>query len=331
VQLLEGNVGYIDIRGFAGMETGKAMADAYMKLIERSDAIIIDLTRNGGGSPHTVQYLCSYFFDEEVHLNSLYWREGDRTDEFWTVEVDGIQHPDIPLFVMTSHYTFSGAEEFSYNMQTQKRATLVGQTTGGGANPGGGRMLNEYLTVFIPTGMAINPITGTNWEGVGVVPDIQTDPDSCFSITHQLAMEAAENYRARRRAMYTEKIGRLYTQLETYKAGYSEEVILSLLSDCVMHHIYEEWEINIMGYDYLMQYEKPRIAQCIFHANTILFPESANTFDSYGESLVATGDLEQAAESYRKAVELAEAHHDPNAQLFRDNLDRVLQMIREKK
>ncbi len=140
VKIMEGNVGYLDLRGFAGLENGKAVTDAYMKLMSRTDAVIVDLSKNGGGSPNMVQYLCSYFFDQKLHLNSLYWREGNVTREFWTLdEVGGIKMPDVPLFVITSSRTFSGAEEFSYNMQTQKRATLVGQTTGGGANPGGTR------------------------------------------------------------------------------------------------------------------------------------------------------------------------------------------------
>ena len=82
VKVMEGNVGYLDLRGFAGLENGKAVADAYMKLMSRTDAIIIDLSKNGGGSPAMVQYLCSFFFNEKVHLNSLYYREGDRTIEF---------------------------------------------------------------------------------------------------------------------------------------------------------------------------------------------------------------------------------------------------------
>ena len=137
VKVMEGNVGYLDLRGFAGLENGKAVVDSYMRLMSRTDAIIIDLSKNGGGSPEMVQYLCSYFFDKKVHLNSLYYREGNRTTEFWTLDkVEGNKMPDVPLFVITSNKTFSAAEEFSYNMQTQNRATLVGQTSGGGANPG---------------------------------------------------------------------------------------------------------------------------------------------------------------------------------------------------
>lgn len=85
VKIMDGNVGYLDLRGFAGLERGKAIADAYMKLMARTDAVIIDLSKNGGGSPSMVQYLCSYFFDEKLHLNSLYWRQGNETREYWTL------------------------------------------------------------------------------------------------------------------------------------------------------------------------------------------------------------------------------------------------------
>ena len=105
---------------------------------------------------------------------------------------------DIPLFIITSERTFSAAEEFSYNMQTQNRATLVGQTTGGGANPGGSRRINDNLSVFIPTGKAINPITKTNWEGVGVIPEEETSVEDAYDKALDLAQEAAEAYRTER-------------------------------------------------------------------------------------------------------------------------------------
>ena len=111
---MDGNIGYLDLRGFAPPAIGSPAADSYMNLLSTSDAIIIDLRKNGGGSPEMVQYLCSYFFDKKLHLNSLYWREGDRTEEFWTLEtVTGKKLPDVPLYILTSSYTFSGAEEFS--------------------------------------------------------------------------------------------------------------------------------------------------------------------------------------------------------------------------
>jgi len=94
-----------------------------------------------------------------------------------------------PVYVLTSSRTFSGAEEFAYDLQTQKRATIVGETTGGGANPGGPVRLPYDLTLFVPTGRAINPVTKTNWEGVGVKPDVAVSADSALDVAHGLAVK----------------------------------------------------------------------------------------------------------------------------------------------
>ena len=187
LNILEGNVAYLDLRMFAPMDRAKEMADAYMKLLSQTDAVIIDLTKNGGGDPSMVQYLCSYFFDKKTHLNSLYYREGDRTQEYWTLEkVGGKKMVDIPLFIMIGEETFSAAEEFSYDMQSLKRATLIGQTSAGAANPGGTRGINDNLAVFIPNGRPINPGTKTNWEGVGVQPEILTKKEETLEKAAQI-------------------------------------------------------------------------------------------------------------------------------------------------
>ena len=331
VKILDGNVGYLDLRGFAGMETGKPIADAYMKLMAKTDAIIVDLTKNGGGSPAMVQYLCSYFFNQKLHLNSLYWREGNRTDEFWTLdEVGGIKMPDIPLFVMTSSRTFSGAEEFSYNMQTQKRATLVGQTTGGGANPGRGFNINENLTVFIPTGKAINPITNTNWEGTGVIPEIKTETDSTFDKAYELAKKAADEYRNNRNETFRQMLLDLNSKLEHYDPEQSEEIIFNTIKNCEEANLLDEMDINNLGYQYLMEYNKPKIAECILKANTILYPNSANVFDSYAESLMINGDLESSIKNYQKAVDISVSNDDGNVEFYKKNLENVKQKLLEK-
>jgi C-terminal processing protease CtpA/Prc len=196
VKILEGNIGYIDLRLFFALSAASSFADQHMKTLASADAIIIDLRQNGGGYPDMVQYLCSYFFDKKILLNSLYYRVPDETREFWTVDVKGKKMPDIPLFILTSKRTFSGAEEFAYNMQTQKRAVLIGETTGGGANPGGVFTVNDQLSIFIPTGRAINPITKTNWEGVGVKPDVVADVDKALEQATKLATEAGKKYKA---------------------------------------------------------------------------------------------------------------------------------------
>ncbi len=319
----EGNIGYLDLRGFAAPDFGAPVADHYMALLSTSDAIIIDLRKNGGGSPGMVRYLCSYFFEKPTHLNSLYWREGDRTEEFWTLEkVNGTKLPDVPLFVLTSSYTFSGAEEFSYNMQTQKRATLVGETTGGGANPGGMSPINDKLAVFIPTGRAINPITKTNWEGVGVVPEVPVPAAEALDKAKELAAKAAEDYRQQKRELHKSLLLDLYTQLENVTEGKEPELLASLKKSCEAN-LLNEPEINGMGYEYLMGLQQPKVAQAIFYCNTLLFPHSANCYDSYGEALAANGQMDKAVESYRKAVELAKTNGDENLHVFMENLKKV--------
>ena len=181
VKMIDANIGYFDLRGFSNNSSSlrKAVSDAMSKL-EGSKAIIFDMRKNGGGSPAGVQLFCSYFFPEgsEILLNSLYYRNRDVKTDFYTVDkLDGQRFPDTPLYILTSGDTFSGGEEFCYNMQTQERATLIGETTGGGAHPVDSFSVGHDITAIIPVGRTINPITNTNWEAVGVVPDVKVDAD----------------------------------------------------------------------------------------------------------------------------------------------------------
>ncbi len=192
VQRMSGNVGYIEFRGFFDPASGSDTVAAAMNFVQNTDALIFDLRRNGGGQPAMVALICSYLFGEEkVHLNDLYWRDGDRTDEFWTVpdRVKGARYLDKDVYILTSGFTFSGAEEFTYNLKNLKRATIVGETTGGGAHPGTTFRLNDHFSAFIPTGRAISPITKTNWEGTGVIPDIAVPKDVALETAYKMALE----------------------------------------------------------------------------------------------------------------------------------------------
>jgi C-terminal processing protease CtpA/Prc len=161
-----------------------------MTFLANTDALIFDLRQNGGGDPEMVALISSYLFgDKPVHLNSLYWRKGDRTEDFYTKpNLVNKKFGDKDVYVLTSNYTFSGAEEFSYNLKNLKRATIVGETTGGGANPGGMFRLSEHFGAFIPTGRAVSPITKTNWEGTGVEPDVKAPKEQALKIAYLMAL-----------------------------------------------------------------------------------------------------------------------------------------------
>ena len=57
---------------------------------------------------------------------------------------------DKPVFVLTSSRTFSGGEEFTNNLKSLKRATIVGETTGGGAHPVAGERINDHFKIGVP-------------------------------------------------------------------------------------------------------------------------------------------------------------------------------------
>ena len=188
---LSGNVGYLDIREFYPLDWGGDTASAAMNFINETNALILDLRKCRGGDPGMVCFLLTYFFGEErVHLNDFYWRRGSITEQYWTLpDVPGKRFSEKPVYILTSAETFSGGEQFAYNLKALKRATLIGEKTGGGANIGAPFRLTSHFEVFIPVGRAVNPITGTNWEGSGVIPDILTTKEQSFTCAYSLALK----------------------------------------------------------------------------------------------------------------------------------------------
>ena len=191
VEILPGNIGYLDFRFFASAGDGGPTAIAAMNFLAHTDALIFDLRQNGGGNPSMIQLISSYLFEESVHLNSFYIRKGDSTQQFWTQEsVDGPKMTSVPVYVLTSSFTFSGAEEFAYNLKNLKRGTIIGEVTGGGAHPVQEHVFRSLsVAVNVPYGRAVNPISGTNWEGVGVEPDLKVPADRALLVARTEAVK----------------------------------------------------------------------------------------------------------------------------------------------
>jgi hypothetical protein len=191
IKVLGGNIGYLKFNQFSDAQESFRVAVGAMAFLANCDALIVDLRENGGGSPEMIQLLSSYFFSGEPrHLNSFYYRLDEKTEQYWTLPyVPGTKLAETDLYVLTSSYTFSGAEEFTYNLKNMKRATIVGETTGGGAHPVRIEILNDHFAIGVPYARAINPISKTNWEGTGIEPDVKVPAAQALAKARLLALE----------------------------------------------------------------------------------------------------------------------------------------------
>jgi retinol-binding protein 3 len=190
VEHLPGNVGYLDLRQLYQPQEAAYKLTAAMNLLSDTDALIIDVRKSPGGSAAMVALIMSYLMGPEpVLLNTIYHRRGNTPSESWTLkDIPGKRYTGKNVYVLTSAYTFSAAEELAYDLQTQKRGTAVGETTAGGANPNTYVRISRHFQLSIPIGHAINPITKTNWEGVGVKPDVSVPAELALKTAQALAL-----------------------------------------------------------------------------------------------------------------------------------------------
>jgi len=190
VERLDGNVGYLDLRAVTGAGIGGRAIAAAMELVSQTHALVVDLRDNRGGSPDGVIFWTSYFFpDGDTHLNSIYDGATGRTRQYWSLAwVPGPRYLDRPVYVLTSDLTFSGGEEFCYNLKAQRRATLIGETTRGGAHPTEVFPITPTFEVTVPIARSVNPVTGGNWEGTGVEPDVAVPAAEAFDVAYREAL-----------------------------------------------------------------------------------------------------------------------------------------------
>jgi hypothetical protein len=176
--LLTGNVGYLKLTSFSPPALAAPRLAAAFAKLARSSALIIDLRDNVGGEPDGVALVASYLLDKPTHLNDIWWRDSNTTTAFWSrATVDGPRYGGARrVFLLTSRQTPSAAEEFAYAMKQLQRATIVGEPTWGGAHPARRYFAGRHFIATIPFGRAINPVSKSNWETTGVLPDFAVPP-----------------------------------------------------------------------------------------------------------------------------------------------------------
>ncbi|HEY0311974.1 MAG TPA: S41 family peptidase [Allosphingosinicella sp.] len=194
---LSGGIAYLEIAGFANPRAFKPALDRAMAGLKGSRAVILDMRGNHGGDPASVSYLVSHFVPagKRIEINRIVWRKAgtrDLTRKPFFSERTPVSFAGLPVYVLIGGHTFSGGEELAYDIQTLKLGTLVGETTGGGANPGQSFPIGHGVMAFIPTGRAESPVTGSNWEGRGVQPDLQVpDADALATALRRLGQSPA--------------------------------------------------------------------------------------------------------------------------------------------
>jgi hypothetical protein len=190
-EVLDGNIGYLKIDLFARPQNAGPTLAAAMAFLQYTDALVFDLRDNGGGDPAMVAMALSYLVPADTEINRFHQRGNPIDQQIWALPYvpGGRWSTDKPVYVLAGGRTASGAEEFAYDLQQMKRGTIVGAVTWGGANPGGMGAIDRHFALFVPTGAAVNPISGTNWEGVGVKPDVAVDPALALETAKRLALE----------------------------------------------------------------------------------------------------------------------------------------------
>ena len=208
VRVLDGNIGYVNFKMLAALEFAADTYAATMRFVSKTDALIFDLRECGGAhSNDDVPFLAGYLFERPVHLEDIYIGNQKTPTQQWSAAyVPGPLYKK-PVYMLTSGATFSGCEAFAYELQAYKRATIVGEHSGGGANPNAALPITEHFVFSTPFAHAENPVTKSNWEGTGVKPDVAVAPELALHQAQILAVtESRKTQTDQRWASYLDEL-----------------------------------------------------------------------------------------------------------------------------
>lgn len=308
LEMVEPGIGLLELRRFYSFDQAKDMILSAMRFLEAANAIIIDVRENGGGSG---DYLSSYFLPYPTQLSSLYTRENDTWTEFRTRRDIGMEpRTDVPLFILIGPHAFSAAEYFAYDMQSRKRATLVGEPTKGGAHDTDLFRIDDQFELYVSTGRAVSPVTGGNWEGTGVLPDVTAPSADALEHALPLARKAAEEYDKVKQARIKKAVDEMQTDLDQAEKLFREnrkaeaEAALDALFEVARAAgMLSEFFVDVFAYNFRSR-ENDAMLQAILEKETKLFPGSSTAHEYLAYFYYGRGMKDIALRYYRKALEL---------------------------
>ncbi len=329
LKILENNIGYLKIQSFSNWdyyhETRSVISSA-MKLLEDTNAIIFDVRDNRGGVPKLVAFLISHLFPpKQVHLAEYTHRYQNSSYGLYTeTYIPGKRLPDIPVYVLVNKSSASAAEEFAYFLKHQQRATIVGEVTAGAGYGAMWHRLNDRFVISISSEEDINPVTKSNFEKVGVQPQIKVSSKEALEVAEKLAKEAAKQY-AKSKEIRQKNLRKEFNNITSNSEILEIERILRA---CQKETLINLNDINNLGYRFLQN--QPKIAEVIFKMNIEFYPMYSNVYDSYGDALAENKKLHEARQNYQKAVELGEKEQSRYLNVYKENLKKVEKLLKKK-
>jgi hypothetical protein len=300
-------VGYLDLRRFYSFDQAKPMALAAMTFLAEARAVIIDVRENGGGSD---DYLSSYFLHYPTQLSGSYARETGRLAERWTRGDIGLApRLDVPVFILIGPNTFSAAELFAYDMQSRKRATLIGEPTKGGAHSVDVFPVADRFEFYISTERCVSPVTGGNWEGTGVIPDIRVPADKALEAAQAEARKAADAIGRPKDEALTETLGGLQALADDaaglFRQGRDAEAAAALdtlASRVRAAGLATEFFWMVFAYNFQAP-EDGRMHLAVLEKTAAMFPDSPHASEVLAAVYESRGRKDLALKCYRQVLE----------------------------